>query len=59
MKNVLPDNQKRGAERLEAVLLEGLKSGEPIEVTPEYWETKRMQLVARHNTKTAGKSSFD
>jgi len=33
--------------RLEKLLIEGLDSGEPIEVTPEYWERKRRKLVAR------------
>ena len=41
-------DQARAAERrLEELLLEGLGSGEPIEVTPEFWEQKRRDLVAR------------
>ncbi len=32
----------------ESRLPEGLNSGEPIEITPEYWEHKRTQLVERH-----------
>ena len=41
--------QKRQAEeKLEALLLEGLESGPPIEVTPEYWEKKRARLLERH-----------
>ncbi len=39
-------------EKLEALLLERLNSGEPIEITPEYWERKRAQLVERHGRKT-------
>jgi antitoxin ParD1/3/4 len=40
--------QKRKAEEtLEALMLEGLDSGEPIEVTQEYWEKKWADAVAR------------
>ena len=53
IRNLVRDDQKRRAEeRLEALLLEGLNSGEPIEITPAYWEKKRAQLVERHNKKT-------
>jgi antitoxin ParD1/3/4 len=31
--------------RLEALLLEGLDSGEPVEITDEWWEEKRNQLL--------------
>jgi antitoxin ParD1/3/4 len=34
-------------ERLETLLIEGLESGDPIEVTDEWWEEKRTQLVDR------------
>lgn len=33
---------------LEAMLMEGLNSGDPTEATPEYWKSKREQLIARH-----------
>jgi antitoxin ParD1/3/4 len=33
------------AARVEALLLEGLDSGEPIEVTDDWWEQKRTQLM--------------
>ena len=36
-------------ERLEAALLEGLESGEPIPVTPEFWEQRRRELENRLN----------
>lgn len=45
------DQQLRGNQKLEALLLEGINSGEPIEITPEYWENKRRQLVERHSRK--------
>lgn len=41
------DQAKAADRRLEELLLEGLNSGEPIEVTPEFWEQKRRDLVAR------------
>ena len=40
-------------QKLEALLLEGLNSGDPIEITPEYWENKRPQLLERHARKLA------
>jgi antitoxin ParD1/3/4 len=46
------DQRQRAEEKLEALLLEGLQSGEPIEITAEYWETKRLQLIDRHAQKT-------
>ena len=45
------DQKRRTEEKLEALLLEGLQSGEPIEITPEHWERKRAQLIARHGNK--------
>ena len=51
---VREDQKRRARERLEALLLEGLDSGPPIEVTPEYWEQKRARLLARFSsTQTA------
>ena len=35
-------------ENLEHQLLEGLESGTPIEITDEWWEHKRTQLLERH-----------
>lgn len=45
------DQKQRAEEKLEALLLEGLNSGDPIEITPEYWERKRTLLIERHNKK--------
>ena len=45
--------RERAEARLEALLLEGLRSGEPIPAPPEYWETKRLNLIARHAGKTS------
>lgn len=42
------DDQKRKVEeRVDALLLEGLDSGQPIPVTPEYWEEKKRRLIER------------
>jgi antitoxin ParD1/3/4 len=55
VRSLLREDQKRRAqEKIEALLLEGIESGKPIEITPEYWETKRSQLVERHNRKRTG-----
>jgi antitoxin ParD1/3/4 len=45
------DRKRRAEEKLEALLLEGLNSGKPIEFTSEHWENKPKQLIARHNSK--------
>jgi antitoxin ParD1/3/4 len=39
---------RKNEERLEKLLLEGLDSGEPIKVTPEYWEELRAELTAKY-----------
>ncbi|WP_337173346.1 type II toxin-antitoxin system ParD family antitoxin [Paludisphaera sp.] len=41
------DQKRRVEERVDALLLDGLNSGPPIEVTPEYWEDKKRRLVER------------
>ncbi len=33
--------------RLEALLIEGLESGEPIEINEKWWENKREELMQR------------
>jgi antitoxin ParD1/3/4 len=45
---ILKDQKQRGESRLEKLLLEGLNSGEPIEVTPKYIGEKLQQLVEQH-----------
>ncbi|MBM3752695.1 MAG: hypothetical protein FJW38_01795 [Acidobacteria bacterium] len=49
---VIADGREAAGERLEQLLLEGLNSGQSIEITPEYIEQKRQQLIARHANKT-------
>lgn len=48
IRELLREDQKRQAqERLEELLLAGLNSGEPMEITPEFWERKRQELLER------------
>ena len=52
------DRKHKSEERLEALLLEGLDSldtGKGIEITPEFWEKKRQDIIRRHNERTAKK----
>ena len=52
MRRLIHEAQKRAArEDLELKLISGLESGEAIEITPEYWEQKRRELVERHARK--------
>jgi len=41
------DQQRRHEERLDELLLEGLASGEPIEVDEAYWQVKKEWGAAR------------
>ena len=41
------DQKRKVEERIDALLLEGLDSGEPIAVTKEYWEEKKRKLTQR------------
>ena len=48
IRHLIWQEQKQAAQmKLEAMLLEGLDSGEPIEITDEWWENKRTELVER------------
>jgi len=52
MRRLIHEAHKRAVqEDLERKLIAGLDSGEPIEITPEYWEKKRRDLVERHARK--------
>ena len=42
------EQTKKAKEKVEALLLEGMNSGEPIEVNAEYWEKKRRRLTENH-----------
>ncbi len=43
------DQKRKVEERIDALLLEGLDSGQPIAVSPEYWEAKKRRLTERLN----------
>lgn len=45
------DQSREAEERLEALLLDGLESGDPVEVTPEFWERKRQELRRRMSSR--------
>jgi antitoxin ParD1/3/4 len=40
------DQDRRVVERIEALLLEGIASGEPIEVNEAFWNKRRSALIA-------------
>ena len=42
------DRKQKAEQKLEALLLEGLQSGEPITADSVYWGKKRRKLAARH-----------
>jgi antitoxin ParD1/3/4 len=47
-RDLVREDQKRCSQtRLEMLLLEGLESGEPIDVTEDYIKQKRKELMAR------------
>jgi antitoxin ParD1/3/4 len=41
------DQKRKAEERIDTLLLKGLGSGQPIPVTPEYWEQKKHRLTER------------
>lgn len=43
------DQKRKIEERIDALLLEGLDSGDPIAVTKEYWDEKKRKLTDRLN----------
>lgn len=46
IRDLIREDQRRAEhEKLEELLIQGLESGEPVEVTPEYWERKRGGLA--------------
>ena len=49
------DQKQRTEDKLEMLLLEGLESGDAIEITPAYWENKRKRLLELHGKKTGSR----
>ena len=55
MRELIRDDKKRKAqERLEALLLEGLESGDPVPVTPDLWKNLWARVDARKKEREAG-----
>ncbi len=52
---ICTDQAKAADRRIEELLLDGLNSGAPIEVTPEFWEQQQRDLLAR--VENSGKQS--
>lgn len=53
-RHLIRKNQAEEAQqRLEFLLLEGLESGDATEITPEFWESKRKQIIKRLQTKNS------
>lgn len=48
------DQKRRTDERIDALLLEGVNSGQPIPVTKEYWEDKKRKLIERLDRSISG-----
>lgn len=47
--HLLEDEAKKDARaRLDQMLLDGINSGQPIELTPDYWEEKRKRLAEKY-----------
>lgn len=54
VRRLIHDAQKRASqEELEKKLLQGLDSGRPLDITPEYWEKKRRELNERFGRRDA------
>lgn len=53
-----PSETQKAEERIDRLLLEGLDSGPPIAVTPEYWEVKKRTLAERLDTIQAVKEGL-
>lgn len=51
------DKKRKAQERLETLLLEGLESGDPVAVTPEFWKQLWGRVDARKKEKRGGSTS--
>ena len=43
------DRERVEKKQIEKLLLEGLNSGEPVEITDDWWSQKRIELMERLN----------
>ena len=54
VRRLIHEAEKRTAqEERERKLIQGLDSGDPIDITPEFWEKKRRELIERFGQKDA------
>ncbi len=54
IRQLIREDQKRVAQdRLERLLLEGIESGEPVEISDEWWQRKKAVLSKRLRENTA------
>ncbi|MGL4498923.1 MAG: type II toxin-antitoxin system ParD family antitoxin [Planktothrix sp.] len=42
---ILEDQKRNAKQQLEEMLITGLDSGNPIEITDDWWENKRAELI--------------
>lgn len=52
------EQEREEQKRLETLLIEGLDSGEPIQITEECWENKRADLIQRLRQKQSWLFAF-
>ena len=51
------DKKRKAQERLESLLLEGLESGGPVAVTPDFWKELWGRVDARKKAKHGGEAA--
>lgn len=49
------DQKRKAGEKVEALLLEGLDSGEPTEINAAWWKKKKDELLESHKAKGNGR----
>jgi antitoxin ParD1/3/4 len=49
------DHKRRATERLDALLLEGLNSGDPLPATSAFWKELKQEALAKLGKKTKSK----
>ena len=58
IRNLIRDDEKRKArEKLEALLMEGIQSGEPAEMTRQDWNEIRAEAVKQFEARKSRKST--
>ena len=52
------DKKRKAQERLEALLLEGLESGDAVSVTPEFWQNLWSRVDAKKKAKNGAEAKL-